>query len=140
MSRRVASEPEAEREATARGTPLSSPTRGERGRVLDRLEGGVRRVHIRLHLAGVHVLDRQRDLDVREAAGEDPVTVVEAAASDDLDDHLDVPRAEEPEIAGVSREGTGRPVAARALRRNAPVGSDAKTSRVQAEAGRIEGT
>ena len=93
--------------------------------------------HVDSDRARLGVGHRQRDLHVGQPAGEDPAAVVEGAAVDYLDDHLDVARAEEPEVARVCGQRNGGAVAARALGRDTPVRLHPKTHAVQAQTRRI---
>src|SRR5262249_17904673 len=86
----------------------------ERRRVLDGLEGRAGRIEVGLDRTGLRVGHGQRDLDVGQASGEDPLPGVQGTAIEDLDDHLDVARVEEPEGARVGGQGDGGPLAARA--------------------------
>src|ERR1700753_4507568 len=84
--------------------PGASGTGGEGAGVLDGLERLPLRVRVGAGDARDGVLDGEVDPDVGEAAGEDPVALVQGAAVDDLDDGLDVGGAEEPQIAGIGRQ------------------------------------
>src|SRR5687767_2186316 len=77
--------------------------------------------------------DRDRVLDVREGAVEDPPVPVERAAVHDLDDHLDVARREEPEVHRVRRQDDALRPPRCPLRRDPPVDPDEEGRRARTE-------
>src|SRR5450432_1377452 len=70
---------------------------------------------------------------VRKGPREHPESAVERAAVHDLDDELDVVRAEEPEISRVAGQRHRESRAARPLRGHPPVDLDAEPPGVQAQ-------
>src|SRR5258708_39613623 len=88
--------PSSRQDPEGKSPPPDSRAGAEGSGVLDRLEGGVLRIDVGPDRAGRGVGHRQIDLDVGEAAGENPEMSAEAAAIDDLDDGLDVGSVEEP--------------------------------------------
>src|SRR3954447_3877393 len=78
-----------------------SRARPKRRRILNRPEGRPLRIHVGLYRPRHRVRHVDGGLDVGEAAGVDPELLIEAAGVEDLDDHLHVRGAEEPEVAGV---------------------------------------
>ena len=73
----------------------------ERLVVLNRREQRPFRVEPDGGVAGFRVDHGQLHLGVRQTTGEDPEVLVQTAAVEQLDDHLDVGRIEEPEGARV---------------------------------------
>src|ERR1044071_1664612 len=107
-------------------------TRGKRAGVLNRLECSVQWIRVDLDGASGGVTDRKHDIDIGQSAGEYPVCRIETAGIEYLNDHLYVARAEEREIAGISREAHGLALSALAVA-GAPCRSDGKTIAIQAD-------
>src|SRR5436305_1134284 len=106
----------------------------ESGGVLERRERRVLVVVVDLDRAGLRVGHLGVDLDVGQAAGEDPEVLVQRAGVQHLQDHLDVGVVEEPEIAGVAGQrhrlaGAGLPG------RSAPGDVDREATAAETETG-----
>ncbi len=89
----------------------------ERGRVEDGRKGGPLGIRVGPDVAGRPIRDGDRDVEVRQAGGEEPVVAVAAAAVQRLDDELDIARLEEPEVAGLLGQADGVPAAGGAIGR-----------------------
>ena len=88
--------------------------------------------------ARLEIGDRQRVLDVREAAVEHPEVTVDRPAVQHLDGQLEVRAREEPEAAGIGRQRHGL-ARARAQARHRPFDLGLKAVAVETEAGRGRG-